>query len=245
MLPRQHRFCYCSVNNGTPPYSYAWKGPGAFASTNDAIYELGAGMYVLTVTDANGCAVTDSIEITEPEELLAEISADVLESCPADTIHLTSTVTGGTGAYSHKWTGDGAAYLNYIDVANPVFRGAPAGSYELIYTVTDANNCTARDEIDIHINPPFRDTIPMTVCVNDLPVNWGGQEIKTPGIYTDSLSSVNGCDSILVLNFNLFPEFRDTIPMADCIGKLPFDWYGQQVNGAGYYEHTLAICQWL
>ena len=62
-----------------------------------------------------------------------------------------------------------------------------------------------------------------------------GQQVNGSGYYEHTLQSVKGCDSILVLNFDVLPEFRDTIPMADCIGNLPFDWHGQQVNGAGYY----------
>ena len=228
-----------AVNNGTPPYSYAWKGPGAFASTNDAIYELGAGMYVLTVTDANGCAVTDSIEITEPEELLAEISADVLESCPADTIHLTSTVTGGTGAYSHKWTGDGAAYLNYIDVANPVFRGAPAGSYELIYTVTDANNCTDTKTIDLLIIPETLSSVDTLLCAGDLPILWHDSTYTAFGTYTNIIDNADGCDSVITFNIIEMPATTGTFDTLMCAGELPLVWHDSTYTDFGTYTNTI------
>lgn len=46
-----------TMSGGTPPYSYAWTGPNGFNSTLEDISGLEAGIYNLTVTDANGCTV--------------------------------------------------------------------------------------------------------------------------------------------------------------------------------------------
>ena len=112
-----------------------------------------------------------------------------------------------------------------------------AGYYE--HTLQSVKGCDSILVLNFDILPEFRDTIPMADCIGNLPFDWYGQQVNGAGYYEHTLQSVKGCDSILVLNFDILPEFRDTIPMADCIGNLPFDWYGQQVNGAGYYEHTL------
>jgi hypothetical protein len=56
---------------GTPIYSYAWS-HGAATATAD---NLAAGTYTVTLTDANGCEVTQSIEVTEPPAIVLALSA--------------------------------------------------------------------------------------------------------------------------------------------------------------------------
>jgi len=52
------------TTQGTPPYSYAWSdGP----STAQNRYALGPKAYKVTVTDANGCESSTSVNITQPE----------------------------------------------------------------------------------------------------------------------------------------------------------------------------------
>ena len=101
----------------------------------------------------------------------------------------------------------------------------------LEHTLQFVKGCDSILVLNFDILPEFRDTIPMADCIGNLPFDWYGQQVNGAGYYEHTLQSVKGCDSILVLNFDILPEFRDTIPIADCIGNLPFDWYGQQVNG--------------
>ena len=48
-----------TVNNGTPPFAYLWSNGDVVEDLNN----LGAGIYEVTVTDANGCQMTDQIEL--------------------------------------------------------------------------------------------------------------------------------------------------------------------------------------
>ena len=59
-----------TANGGTGAYTYNWApsgGSGAAASG------LGAGTYAVTVTDANGCTVTNSVTVAEPTQLNAAL----------------------------------------------------------------------------------------------------------------------------------------------------------------------------
>ncbi len=54
------------VGGGTPPYTYSWSPSGG---TNITATGLSAGIYTLTVTDSNGCSVTATATITQPNAL--------------------------------------------------------------------------------------------------------------------------------------------------------------------------------
>ncbi len=72
-----------AVSGGSTPYTYAWEGPAAYSSSDQNITVSTAGNYIVTVTDANGCAVTDLVvvEILEPEP--GQIVEPIMD-CPAN-----------------------------------------------------------------------------------------------------------------------------------------------------------------
>ena len=47
------------ASGGVPPYTYLWSQGG----TTEAITGLGAGVYSVTVTDANGCMAIDTVTV--------------------------------------------------------------------------------------------------------------------------------------------------------------------------------------
>jgi gliding motility-associated-like protein len=54
-----------NITGGTLPYSFLWSNGSNSAEMN----ELPAGIYQLTVTDANGCELNQTIELTEPASI--------------------------------------------------------------------------------------------------------------------------------------------------------------------------------
>ncbi|MBN4051201.1 hypothetical protein JYU16_00140 [bacterium AH-315-M05] len=128
-----------SASGGTTPYTYSWNDPSS--QTTATATGLCAGTYTVTVADANGCSVSDSIVITEPASpITTSISGnDAICSGICDG-NATVAASGGTGAYTYLWD-DPASQTT--DTAT----GLCAGTY--IVTVTDANNCSTADTITL------------------------------------------------------------------------------------------------
>jgi gliding motility-associated-like protein len=119
-----------TAEGGTAPLSYQWSGPGGFSSTVASISFLGAGTYTLTITDANGCTLTEDYLLTAPEAMLITATTEEA-SCP-DTPDgsIDLNVTGGAGTLVYLWD-DGVTTADRTGIL----------SGDHIVTVTDANGC--------------------------------------------------------------------------------------------------------
>jgi Secretion system C-terminal sorting domain/SprB repeat len=116
-----------AATGGTPPYT----GTGSF--------NLPAGSYTYTVTDAAGSIKTSSITISQPTVISPTITAGRIISFGGTTI-ITVNATGGTGTYTYKLN------RGTYQTSNS-FTGIPAGE-DTLY-VKDANNCIASGVIII------------------------------------------------------------------------------------------------
>ena len=56
-------YAQINITSGTFPFTYQWDTSGTLFSNNATILNICKGWYTYTVTDANGCSTTDSIEI--------------------------------------------------------------------------------------------------------------------------------------------------------------------------------------
>lgn len=128
-----------SVNGGTAPYSFQWSN----TRTTEDIENLAAGVYVLTITDANNCSlVADSIFLDAPEPLRVALDTAYHVSCHnADDGRLFISVFGGTAPYTYEWT-NGATSENLSNLAG--------GIYNVL--VIDANGCSTAESFSIN-NP--------------------------------------------------------------------------------------------
>lgn len=130
--------------NGTAPYSYLWN----TAANDSAIANLAPGNYSVTVSDANGCTVSESIFITEPVALFVDIlparDSIILGDTVAYTIqHNADAIT------NYVWQSD--TWLSCNDCENPL--AIPQDSITYTLTITDTNTCTATNSASIFIKP--------------------------------------------------------------------------------------------
>ncbi|UKN00747.1 PKD domain-containing protein [Paracrocinitomix mangrovi] len=118
-----------SVSGGMPPYQYSWTN-GDQSVIADS---LASGIYVLTVTDNNGCS-NEAIATVSDEEgvtILLDNIVDV-DCYGEDNGSISVSILGGAPPYNIQWSNG--------DQTEDIF-GLQAGPYEIF--VTDANGCFA------------------------------------------------------------------------------------------------------
>ncbi len=125
-----------TAGGGTIPYSYMWSN----GETTETITGLAAGVYNVTVTDANGCTANTTYEVTHPNQLVPSI----INNSTACSNIATATALGGTGSYIYEWSNG---------FSSSTISNVPAGSYSV--TITDENGCTAITSIDLVIGEAF------------------------------------------------------------------------------------------
>ncbi len=90
------------------------------------------------------------------------------------------------------------------------------------------------------VNSIVTSTTNTTICSNQLPYNWNGKTYTAAGIYSDTLTSASGCDSVNILVLTVSPILTSTTNTTICSNQLPYNWNGKTYNIAGTYNDTLS-----
>ncbi len=128
-------FAHATITSGgTFPFSFLWSNGGV----TDSIYNVVAGVYNVTVTDANGCESIQSVTLTEPDNMQISMVSNTQISCyGGNNGSLTIQVLGGTSPYLYLWQDSLGNSLGNSNTVNNLSMGA------LFLTVTDINNCVS------------------------------------------------------------------------------------------------------
>ena len=130
------------VNDATSPVSYVWSN----SATTEDLTNVGAGIYSVAITDANGCTAADTIEITEPATAVTGSIAvspvttiaghqayTIYLGYGAQSVTLTASAGGGIPGYSYSWsTGASTAAISVSPTVTTTYS----------VVITDANGCT-------------------------------------------------------------------------------------------------------
>jgi len=125
-----------AASGGVPPYSYTWSSGGAGATETG----LTAGIYSVTINDANACNFNVQVTITEPDILTTDVSKTDVTCEGGSNGEALIGVNGGTAPYGYQWD----------DPANQttaIATGLVAGEYHIV--VTDFNGCGIEDSITL------------------------------------------------------------------------------------------------
>ena len=225
-----------AATGGTAPYT----GVGTFRRV--------AGSYNFSVTDANNCTATVSVNITQPPTAVSATSSATPVSCTTGNATITVAATGGTPPYS----GTG------------VFS-RPPGTYT--FTVTDANNCAATTTITIVGSPQLNATASATpiLCNGNTsivtvaasggvaPYTGTGVFIRGAGTFSFTVTDANNCTAIASVTITAPPTLTaaasatpilcngttTTVTVTATGGTPPYAGTGAFVRGAGTFSFTV------
>ncbi|WP_035646167.1 T9SS type A sorting domain-containing protein [Flavobacterium sp. ASV13] len=141
-----------SVTGGKSPYSYSKD--GTTYSSNPNFTSLTAGTYTFSVRDANGCIVTKSTTVTEPNalELITDIKTLNNDGAVGALIQLDAT--GGTAPYLYSVKNQITGVEYGKNVPYKRYSGMLAGLYTI--SVVDANGCqVTKSNINITLDNPI------------------------------------------------------------------------------------------
>jgi len=194
---------------GTGLYTYKWS--TVPQQTSATVTGLQAQIYTVTITDANGCTVTQTATPNAPEVISTTVTKTNADCSGSSDGTATVSASGGAGGFTYKW--NTAPQQTTATASNLV-----AGTYTV--TVTDVNGCTSTNSINIGQPTPLQLTATVTdaSCFGSTNgqitlAQQGGtapfgyawssgdnsQNIsgKAAGPYTVTLSDANGCTLVL------------------------------------------------
>ena len=195
-----------TTTGGVGPYQYSWND----GSSSSLITNLFAGVYNLTVTDANHCETTTIATVATTSGFVVKMHVDHVNVCSGDSLGaLSVSVLGAVGTPTYVWSV--RPTLN-----EPAISGLPAGSYDLV--VNDANGCVQHANA-VLVNPvkltasfvkhnvicdgsnTGSDSIIVSGGIQPYSYNWSAigamnepsiNNLST-GVYSVSVTDANGC----------------------------------------------------
>ena len=126
------------ATGGTPPYAYSWQNTSSvFAQNNSTLANVPASTYTVSITDANGCSISNSTTISQPSVVSSSLTFTNVNCHGGNDGSINLSVSGGNAPYSYTWVN--AANQN-IAVTQDLLQ-IPADTFTV--TITDGNGCVS------------------------------------------------------------------------------------------------------
>ncbi|MFI5151231.1 MAG: SdrD B-like domain-containing protein, partial [Bacteroidia bacterium] len=238
-------------SGGTTPYTYSWT-PGT--CTNATFNNLTAGLYTATVTDANGCNISNSVTITEPSTIMTVTASETDVSCYGGADGTVSvTASGGGSGYTYSWSPYGGN--------NPSVTALIANTFTC--TVNDVYGCvmtgvtTVNQPAKFNLTPTNVDatcginngSASMAVTGGTAPYiySWSPGTCTSssfsnlaPGTYTCSITDNKGCTSSNNVTVNLIspPSLTMSEVNATCKGTASGNASVTVTGGAAPFNYS-------
>ena len=166
-----------TVTGGAPLYNYVWTDIlGNVISIDQNPTNFGAEEYFVSITDQNGCVTDTSIALTGPDiiqtvtSVISNYNGVDISCFGASDGEVLVDVIGGTPGYTYSWTNVGGVIVSTAFNA----AGLPVGVYDVL--VTDANGCSAVNNITLTQPNAVQAGIDIVSDFNGLPISCLGQE---------------------------------------------------------------------
>ncbi len=215
-----------------------------------------AGVYRDTLSAANGCDSIQTLVLTVNKPYYNYKVEHILEGQSVDFFGTTYSTTGMYTHYGHTPEEcDSTSVLQLIvhpmvdTIVTVCTSDLPYnwinkwdGSSTLLYTAGIYRNDTTVVNgermfygLELRVNDPVFDTVRVAICEGSSYL-FGGEHLTVAGVYRDTLSAANGCDSIqtLVLTVNK-PYYNYKVE--HILEGQSVDFFGTTYSTTGMYTH--------
>ncbi len=210
------------------------------------------GFYSRTLETVDGCDSLVSINLSVIDTFLIKTEAAI---CEGESYQFGEELLTETGVYSRilrAATGCDSmlelsltVYENFdISLEQTICEGdsfllgdrvlRESGQYSEMFQ--SVNGCDSLVSVNLDVAPAYNDTIPISICDNETYI-FGGQFINNPGFYTNTFTSVEGCDSTVTINVSVLPIFSRQVDTTICEGEV-FLFGARELSRAGEYTET-------
>ncbi|WP_185113949.1 T9SS type A sorting domain-containing protein [Fulvivirga imtechensis] len=243
-----------SALGGTVDYSYTWRNSlNEVVSTSSTLTNVGGGIYIVTITDANGCSTTGQANISSADGAQVTFMDIVSTSCFNSSDGQASMNITGSAPFDVEWqngeTGEEATALSPGDN---------------VVTVTDVNGCVVVEVVNIPsptaIDYTVTSSIPSCHDSSDGSIevqasggsggysySWNtgntGTSLDniTSGTYSLTITDVNGCtlDTEIVLDgVDPVSLHIDNTTLPTCVGGVDGSITVSAAGGNGGYSYS-------
>lgn len=159
-----------SGSGGTAPINYSWNTTPV--QTGPTANNLAVGNYVVTLTDANGCTITQAVTITGSGAYSVTPTQTNILCFGNNNGSATVTTNGGSAPFTYAWS------TNPVQT-NPTISNIPAGNYTCV--VTDASGCVQTATFTITQPPALTGSITNSTNVNCFGLSTGSATASGAG----------------------------------------------------------------
>ena len=212
------------------------------------------GIYTATLTSVAGCDSTVTLTVIIENNTFASVDSTVCENeIPFIWNGINITASGDYTANLKNSAGCDSTVTMTVNVINNIVASIDtivceneipfiwsgqnitgAGVYSA--ALNSASGCDSTISLTVNVINNVVVSIDTTVCENQIPFDWNGQNLTAAGDYSVTFASVAGCDSTVILTVNVVNNIISTLDTTVCENELPFTWKGQDINAAGDYS---------
>ena len=114
-------------------------------------------------------------------------------------------------------------------------------------TIPNSLHCDSVITVNFSVAHAYTETIDTIVCEMELPFNYPDarfsqfQDLRTSGVYRQSIPTVDGCDSTIILNLTVNPTTFKYMSVTECESNLPYTYgeHNKKAYKTGEYRDTL------
>jgi 3'-phosphoadenosine 5'-phosphosulfate sulfotransferase (PAPS reductase)/FAD synthetase len=124
--------------------------------------------------------------------------------------------------------------------------GTTSGDY--VFHRSTVNGCDSTVTLTLTVNPSYTQNENATICQSELPYSWRDTVFAEGTVSSDYVfhrSTVNGCDSIVILTLVVNPIYEQNESETICQNELPYTWrdtvFAEGTTSGDYIFHRSTV----